>query len=170
MRFATQAYKLHPRLLRRALDFWNRFCHLWASLAISSAWFGGHSHTCYIQGLVIMQGNICPGGLRCYCSRASRHDNDDHIPRQLDEIYDLNRAVAKKMKDVFLSKGIPVVPSLGKFLVHFCGHFYEQRTFCQEIMIYGVCVPSLPERMTLWLTPHTAHVRYTEFSGFILLI
>ncbi|KAG0698681.1 Metallo-dependent phosphatase-like protein [Suillus ampliporus] len=43
----------------------------------------------------------------------ARHDNDYDIPRPLDEIYDLNRAVAKKMEHVFLSKGIPVVPSLG---------------------------------------------------------
>lgn len=43
----------------------------------------------------------------------ARHDNDKDIPRSLDEIYDLNRAVAKKMDDVFLKKGIPVVPSLG---------------------------------------------------------
>ncbi|KAG2343606.1 hypothetical protein BDR05DRAFT_1059503 [Suillus weaverae] len=42
----------------------------------------------------------------------ARHDNDDDIPRPLDEIYDLNRAVAKKMEHVFLRKGIPVVPSL----------------------------------------------------------
>ncbi|OAX42027.1 hypothetical protein K503DRAFT_414558 [Rhizopogon vinicolor AM-OR11-026] len=43
----------------------------------------------------------------------ARHDNNDHIPQSLDEIYDSNRAVAKKMEHVFLSKGIPVVPSLG---------------------------------------------------------
>lgn len=43
----------------------------------------------------------------------ARHDNDHDIPRPLDEIYDLNRAVAKKMEHVFLKKGIPVVPSLG---------------------------------------------------------
>ncbi|KAG2145766.1 Metallo-dependent phosphatase-like protein [Suillus clintonianus] len=43
----------------------------------------------------------------------ARHDNDDEIPRPLDEIYDLNRAVARKMEHVFVSKGIPVVPSLG---------------------------------------------------------
>lgn len=43
----------------------------------------------------------------------ARHDNDNDIPRSLDEIYDLNWAVAKKMEHVFLSKGIPVVPSLG---------------------------------------------------------
>lgn len=35
------------------------------------------------------------------------------IPRPLDEILDLNRAVAKKMEDVFVRKGIPVVPSIG---------------------------------------------------------
>ncbi|KAG1836936.1 Metallo-dependent phosphatase-like protein [Suillus subalutaceus] len=43
----------------------------------------------------------------------ARHDNDHDIPRPLDEIFDLNRAVAKKMEHVFLRKGIPVVPSLG---------------------------------------------------------
>jgi len=43
----------------------------------------------------------------------ARHDNDDRMPREVDEIYDLNRAVAEKMEHVFLSKGIPVVPSLG---------------------------------------------------------
>ncbi|KAF9259533.1 endopolyphosphatase [Marasmius fiardii PR-910] len=43
----------------------------------------------------------------------ARHDNDRKLPRTTFEIYDLNRAVAHKMKDVFSSKGIPVVPSLG---------------------------------------------------------
>lgn len=43
----------------------------------------------------------------------ARHDEDHEIPRPLDEIVALNRAVAKKMEDVFLRKGIPVVPSLG---------------------------------------------------------
>ncbi|KAG0709642.1 hypothetical protein DFH29DRAFT_869942 [Suillus ampliporus] len=43
----------------------------------------------------------------------ARHDEDDEIPRALDEIFALNRIVAKKMEDVFLRKGIPVVPSLG---------------------------------------------------------
>lgn len=42
-----------------------------------------------------------------------RHDEDREIPRKLDEIFAVNRAVAKKMEDVFLRKGIPVVPSLG---------------------------------------------------------
>ncbi|KAG1768189.1 hypothetical protein EDD22DRAFT_844217 [Suillus occidentalis] len=46
-------------------------------------------------------------------ARSSRHDEDHEIPRPLDEIVALNRAVAKKMEDVFLRKGIPVVPSLG---------------------------------------------------------
>ncbi|PPQ98547.1 hypothetical protein CVT24_004038 [Panaeolus cyanescens] len=43
----------------------------------------------------------------------ARHDNDREIPRTPPEIYDLNRAVAAKMKKVFSSRGIPVVPSLG---------------------------------------------------------
>ncbi|KAF8076398.1 endopolyphosphatase, partial [Lyophyllum atratum] len=43
----------------------------------------------------------------------ARHDNDPKLPRTPDEIYDLNSAVTSKMKDVFSSKGIPVVPSLG---------------------------------------------------------
>ncbi|KAG5724344.1 Endopolyphosphatase [Termitomyces sp. T112] len=43
----------------------------------------------------------------------ARHDNDPKIPRTPDEIYALNRAVAAKMRQIFLSRGIPVVPSLG---------------------------------------------------------
>ncbi|EGO01896.1 hypothetical protein SERLA73DRAFT_49578, partial [Serpula lacrymans var. lacrymans S7.3] len=43
---------------------------------------------------------------------SARHDNDRKIPRTTDEIYDSNRAVAKKMSKIFLSKGIPVIPSL----------------------------------------------------------
>ncbi|KAF5389105.1 hypothetical protein D9757_004904 [Collybiopsis confluens] len=61
----------------------------------------------------------------------ARHDNDLKHPRTTKvqkeslsllfrsayenskEIYDLNRAVARKMSQVFSSKGIPVVPSLG---------------------------------------------------------
>ncbi|KAH8830912.1 endopolyphosphatase [Flagelloscypha sp. PMI_526] len=42
-----------------------------------------------------------------------RHDNDRKLPRTQDEIYALNRAVAKRMDELFLSQGIPVVPSLG---------------------------------------------------------
>ncbi|KAG6854776.1 hypothetical protein C0991_001203 [Blastosporella zonata] len=43
----------------------------------------------------------------------ARHDNDPKVPRTPDEIYGLNRAMTAKMKEVFTSKGIPVVPSLG---------------------------------------------------------
>ncbi|KAG6821271.1 hypothetical protein H0H93_002381 [Arthromyces matolae] len=43
----------------------------------------------------------------------ARHDNDPKMPRTPSEIHMLNRAVAAKMKQVFSSKGIPVVPSLG---------------------------------------------------------
>jgi hypothetical protein len=45
----------------------------------------------------------------------SRHDNDRKIPRTLKEIYDLNSMLATGMEDVFLKKGVPVVPSLGEF-------------------------------------------------------
>ncbi|KAI0320832.1 hypothetical protein OF83DRAFT_1162184 [Amylostereum chailletii] len=41
------------------------------------------------------------------------HDNDRKLPRSLKEIYELNTAVATKMEDVFLKRGIPVVPSMG---------------------------------------------------------
>lgn len=44
---------------------------------------------------------------------SARHDNDDKIPRPLSEVYELNEAVAEKMKQVFSSKGIPVVPTIG---------------------------------------------------------
>ncbi len=46
-----------------------------------------------------------------------RHDNDHQVPRTPAEIFDLNRAVAKKMDKIFASKGIPVVPSLGTVLI-----------------------------------------------------
>jgi hypothetical protein len=43
-----------------------------------------------------------------------RHDNDRKLPRTMDEIFDLNSAVASKMEDLFLKKGVPVVPSIGE--------------------------------------------------------
>ncbi|KAI0254387.1 Metallo-dependent phosphatase-like protein [Lactifluus subvellereus] len=43
----------------------------------------------------------------------ARHDNDRKIPRTLKEIYDLNTMLATAMEDIFLKKGVPVVPSLG---------------------------------------------------------
>ena len=42
-----------------------------------------------------------------------RHDNDRKLPRTTKEIYELNRAVARKMETVFSSKDIPVIPSIG---------------------------------------------------------
>ncbi|OSX60399.1 hypothetical protein POSPLADRAFT_1066706 [Postia placenta MAD-698-R-SB12] len=44
---------------------------------------------------------------------SARHDNDRKNPRTTDEIYMLNRVMARKMEDVFLSKGIPVIPCIG---------------------------------------------------------
>lgn len=44
---------------------------------------------------------------------SARHDNDHKLPRTTAEIYGLNRVITKKMEDVFTSKGIPVVPSIG---------------------------------------------------------
>jgi uncharacterized membrane protein len=43
------------------------------------------------------------------------HDNDHKIPRTLDEIFGLNSMLAMAMENIFLKKGIPVVPSLGEF-------------------------------------------------------
>jgi repressor of nif and glnA expression len=43
------------------------------------------------------------------------HDNDRKIPRTVKEICDLNTMIATKMENIFLRKGIPVVPSLGEF-------------------------------------------------------
>ena len=43
------------------------------------------------------------------------HDNDRKIPRTLDEISGLNSMLATAMENIFLKKGIPVVPSLGEF-------------------------------------------------------
>ena len=42
-----------------------------------------------------------------------RHYNDRKIPRTLKEIYALNRAMAQRMEEVFTSRGIPVIPSIG---------------------------------------------------------
>ncbi|OCH94072.1 endopolyphosphatase [Obba rivulosa] len=44
---------------------------------------------------------------------SARHDNDRKRPRTTAEIYELNRALSRKMETVFSSKGIPVVPSIG---------------------------------------------------------
>lgn len=42
------------------------------------------------------------------------HDNDRKIPRTRKEIYDLNTMLAIEMENIFLKKGVPVVPSLGE--------------------------------------------------------
>ncbi|EKM59064.1 uncharacterized protein PHACADRAFT_249247 [Phanerochaete carnosa HHB-10118-sp] len=44
---------------------------------------------------------------------SARHDNDRKLPRTLKEIYALNRAMAKRMEEIFTSRGIPVIPSIG---------------------------------------------------------
>lgn len=49
-----------------------------------------------------------------------RHDNDRKLPRTTKEIYELNRIMARKMESVFLSKGVPVVPSIGALLHFLC--------------------------------------------------
>ena len=49
---------------------------------------------------------------------SGRHDNDRKLPRTPLEIYDLNRAVAAKMRKVFSDRNIPVVPSLGALPVY----------------------------------------------------
>jgi repressor of nif and glnA expression len=41
------------------------------------------------------------------------HDNDRKIPRTPKEIFDLNSMLAREMENIFIKKGIPVVPSLG---------------------------------------------------------
>ena len=43
-----------------------------------------------------------------------RHDNDRKNPRTPKNIYDLNRQMARRMEDIFLSRGIPVVPTIGE--------------------------------------------------------
>ncbi|KIY49244.1 endopolyphosphatase [Fistulina hepatica ATCC 64428] len=43
----------------------------------------------------------------------ARHDNDRKLPRTTAEIYGLNRAMVAAMEEAFLSKGIPVIPSIG---------------------------------------------------------
>lgn len=69
----------------------------------------------FLKGPETMQGEcgVYSAVVRFWCS-GSRHDEDHKIPRTTAEIYDLNRAVAKKMVNVFLKKGIPVIPSIGE--------------------------------------------------------
>ena len=43
-----------------------------------------------------------------------RHDIDRKNPRTPRNIYDLNRVMAKRMEQIFLSRGIPVVPTIGE--------------------------------------------------------
>ena len=47
-------------------------------------------------------------------SPARRHDNDRKNPRTPKNIYDLNRQMTKRMQEIFLSRGIPVVPTIGE--------------------------------------------------------
>ncbi|KAF9518808.1 hypothetical protein BS47DRAFT_1370951 [Hydnum rufescens UP504] len=46
------------------------------------------------------------------------HDIDNGHPRTPAEIYESNRMVADRMDDIFLSRGVPVVPSLGDFIFY----------------------------------------------------
>ena len=43
----------------------------------------------------------------------ARHDNDRKRPRTTAEIYGSNRAMSGKMEEVFVRRGIPVVPTIG---------------------------------------------------------
>lgn len=45
----------------------------------------------------------------------ARHDNDPTHPRTPAEIYELNTMVANRMANIFTKKGIPVVPSIGRY-------------------------------------------------------
>jgi endopolyphosphatase len=47
----------------------------------------------------------------------SRHDIDPGHPRTEEEIYSLNRMIVDRMSKIFLSRGVPVVPSIGEFLL-----------------------------------------------------
>jgi hypothetical protein len=62
------------------------------------------------------------------------HDNDRKIPRTLDEIFGLNSMLATAMENIFVKKGIPVVPSLGEctnthlwsiFLIYDCVNYRQ---------------------------------------------
>lgn len=44
---------------------------------------------------------------------SARHDNDRKNPRTPKNIYDLNRRMTARMEQIFLSRGIPVVPTIG---------------------------------------------------------
>jgi repressor of nif and glnA expression len=52
------------------------------------------------------------------------HDNDRKIPRTPKEIFDLNSMLAREMENIFIKKGIPVVPSLGEFTNIYVGSVF----------------------------------------------
>ena len=70
-----------------------------------------------------------------------RHDNDRELPRTPNEIYELNRAMVRRMNGIFTDRGIPVVPSIGTLVFLW--------SFCFEWM--GCCV----EALTLTTYVHT---------------
>lgn len=61
-----------------------------------------------------------------------RHDNDRKLPRTPAEIYDSNLRVAERMEDIFVRRGIPVVPSLGES--YFCW------VVCQSLILRTLSV------------------------------
>ena len=62
---------------------------------------------------------ISPWCTLCFCATipTPRHDNDRKNPRTPKNIYDLNRRMAVRMEQIFLSRGIPVIPTIGELAV-----------------------------------------------------
>ena len=112
--------ELNLRPPGEALVQWNRLCYLLSlQLDISEC---VHTHWLLPTDRDGRQRSVCIPLPRDVSgtpikSAIHRHDNDRELPRTLNEIYELNRAMVRRMNEIFTDRGIPVVPSLGALLV-----------------------------------------------------
>ncbi|KAF7790813.1 hypothetical protein EIP86_001770 [Pleurotus ostreatoroseus] len=75
---------------------------------------------------------------------SARHDNDRKQPRTLKEIYQLNRAMARRMEEIFVKRGVPVIPSIvADFDLNVFGLGFGFRlSLCFYVAVYGAMLSS----------------------------
>jgi hypothetical protein len=110
-----------------------------------------------------------------------RHDNDRKNPRTPKNIYDLNRRMAERMEQIFLSRGIPVIPTIGEpFRNPPFGDFSTNTTLFdsyrgQGTMTFGVRVFRLLYFHYLLVESRLCHstgmfTRDSDFTDFIMCL
>ncbi|PIL37181.1 hypothetical protein GSI_00873 [Ganoderma sinense ZZ0214-1] len=74
---------------------------------------------------------------------SARHDNDRKRPRTTAEIYGSNRAMSGKMEEVFVRRGIPVVPTIGNNDVWrtTCRLCFKNWDAAAEIVVQNIMMP-----------------------------